>query len=127
MTGEPRTNDECGIIVQLPLSGTWGADEELAARTALANAFDMLFEGHDRHGFFDGTDTGNGTTNLFIEEIADSNWDEALGKVITELRSHGFLDRAVVVRSVEVGPEDGPWAEHQVVWPPGYPGEFSIF
>ncbi len=127
MTEEPRTNDECGIIVQLRLTGTWGTDEELAARDALANAFDVLFAGHDRHGFFDGTDTGSGTTNLFIEEIADSHWDEALGKVIAELRSQGLLDRAVVARSFEVGPEEGPWSEDFVVWPPGYPGEFSIF
>src|SRR4051794_30779679 len=109
MTDEPRTNDECGIIVQLPLTGAWGTDEDMAARDAIANAFDVLFAGHDGHGYFDGTDIGSGTTNFFIDEIADSNWDEALGKVIAELRSKGLLERAVVARSVEVGPEDGPW------------------
>jgi hypothetical protein len=127
MEDEPRTNDKCSIIVQLPLTGFWGTEEQLAKRNDLARAFDTVFAAHDWHGFFDGTDTGSGTTNLFIEEIADSNWDEALEKVIAELRTRGLLDVAVIARSVEVGPEEGPWAEHTVVWPPGYLGEFNIF
>jgi hypothetical protein len=120
-----RIDDENSLIVQLPLSSLWGTDEEYEARNDLADVLDQLFQ-QEGCGVFDGTDIGEGKTNLFIVRITDQDFPRAVALVLGELRRRNLLDKAVVARSVAVGDPDGPWAEHAVVWPENFEGEFCV-
>jgi hypothetical protein len=125
MSDPVRINDTCGMIVQLPLTGFWGTDEELDSSDLLAEVMEELLQRHGC-GRFDGTDCGSGTRNLFIYEIRDQDWDRALDLVLEELRRRGLANQALIAKSVLVGPEEGPWAEHSVAWPKDFRGEFSV-
>jgi hypothetical protein len=120
-----RIDDKNGLIVQLPLSAFWGTAEECGHRNEVADALDRLFQEHGC-GMFDGTDIGEGRTNLFIYEITDQNFGKAFTLVLDELRRRNLLAQAIVARTVAVGDPDGPWAEHTVVWPDNFQGEFRI-
>src|SRR5207248_7805936 len=68
-----RIDDENSLIVQLPLSSFWGTEEEYKSREELADALDQLFH-QDGCGVFDGTDIGEGKTNLFIVRLTDQDF-----------------------------------------------------
>jgi hypothetical protein len=120
-----RIDEECGLIVQLPLSSFWGTAEEYDHRNEVADALDRLFQ-QSGCGTFDGTDTGEGKTNLFIYGIADGAFDQAVALVLGELRRRGLLERAIVARTELVGDPEDPWAQHTVVWPENFRGEFRV-
>jgi hypothetical protein len=119
--------NDIGMIVQLRLTGRWGTDEEMKVRDDLAGALDVGFQ-HLNLGEFDGTDVGSGTTNLFIYHIPASGWDTAVDFVLSELRKRNLLQGARVVRSeTNTSDDDDSIPQDQVVWPPDFKGEFSIF
>jgi hypothetical protein len=120
-----RIDDKNGLIVQLPLSSFWGTDDEYEYHNEMADALDRLFQQHGS-GVFDGTDIGEGKTNLFIYEITDQDFDKAVTLVLQELRRRNLMDKVIVARTVAVGDPDGPWAEHTVVWPENFQGEFQV-
>jgi hypothetical protein len=106
------------LIVQLPLSNTWGTDEEIAARDELAAA---LAEGFKAHGYgrFRGIEDGAGKTNLVFSEPAYSDLDTLPAEYIrSELRARGLLDKAVIAYEVKSrGPDRSQGVRYVVVWP----------
>ncbi|MBI1914524.1 MAG: hypothetical protein HYS12_07270 [Planctomycetes bacterium] len=113
-----------GMIIQLPLTGFWGTDDEMSARDNLAEALEVLFQ-RSGLGAFDGTDCGSGTTNLFTYGIAPANWDRAVEMVLSQLRQRHLSERAIIVKSLPDEPDDGSekWI---VVWPRDFQGRFSL-
>jgi hypothetical protein len=125
MVEAKRIDDKNGLIVQLSQSSFWGTDQDYEYRNKVVAAFDRLFQQHNC-GVFDGTDIGEGKTNLFIYEIADQDFDKAVSLVLAELDRQKMLDTAIVARTLAVGDPDGPWAEHTVVWPKNLQEEFRV-
>jgi hypothetical protein len=124
MTEASYPKETLGMIIQLPLTGFWGTDDEMAGRDDLAETLERLFR-ESRLGVFDGTDCGSGTTNLFTYEIAPANWDRAVEMVLAELQRRSLLESAIVVKSLPHVPGSGSdgWI---VVWPKGFQGRFRL-
>ncbi len=114
------------LIVQLPLSGTWGTDDEVAARDELAAALADGFRAHG-YGRFRCTEDGVGKTNLVFSEPAYADLDTLPAEYVrSELRARGLLDKAVIAYEVkERGPDGTRQVRYVVVWPQDFAGVFD--
>jgi Fe-S cluster assembly iron-binding protein IscA len=114
-----------GMIIQLPLTGRWGTEDEIQARDELAEALEDLLE-REGLGEFSGTDVGSGSANLFIDGINAAEWEQAVQVVLDELKRRRLGERALIVKSLPEGQEEGGsgWV---VVWPKDYRGRFRLF
>ena len=124
-TEKRRIRETVGLIVQLSLQTKWGDGEDDLRSTTIADALEDLFK-DSQLGVVDGTDTGGGKLNVFIFDIADSNWDDVLNIVIKSLNEQGVLDGAVIARSISWETDEDEWVEHEVVWPENYKNRFVI-
>jgi hypothetical protein len=66
-------------------------------------------------GHCDGGDMGSGEMSIFCF-VVDASVAE--GVIVRELKSHGFLDGAVIAQRTE--------DEYQVLWPHDFKGQFSV-
>ena len=128
MTTQPRrmrnTDD---LIIQLRTDDVEPASiADYHKGSSLADTLEALFY-HTSLGVLDGTDTGGGKYNLYINDIAQENWDQASSLVIKELTRKGLLDKAVVARGVAWENDTDEWVNFQVVWPLNYDAVFSIW
>src|SRR5438874_317251 len=112
------------LIVQLPISGFWGTDDENDIRREIGEAMEVRFR-QTGLGNFDGSDCGSGTINFFTFRIRPDDWDRAFDLWLTELRRRKLAERAIVVRSVAAD-EDDDDREYTVVWPPDFEGHFRL-
>jgi hypothetical protein len=94
------------LIVQLPLSGGWGTEAEVAARDELAEALRDGFRAHG-YGRFRGVEDGAGKTNIVLAQSASCDLDTLpVEYVRAELRARGLLDRAVIAYEVNTRGRD---------------------
>jgi hypothetical protein len=114
------------MIVQVRTTGFWGSDDDMDQRDEIGEAIDAGLEKR-RCGYFDGTDSGGGATNLFFCEIPEAAWDDAMAVALDVLEHHHALDKVVIAKSIVTDQEPDPEIEHAVVWPPNFQGEFDIF
>src|SRR5438105_5298976 len=104
------------LIVQLPLSGAWGSEAEIAARDELADALRDGFRAHG-YGAFRGIEDGSGKTNLVFAERDDDLEDLPVEFVRAELRQRGLLERAVIAYEIRRrGPDGSRRVRYHVVW-----------
>jgi hypothetical protein len=110
------------MIVQLPITGHWGTDEEMDLRHQLEEEFQQELGGL---GSVDGGDIGSGNMNVFIYRIPE--FPPALERVKAVLTRHALLDKAVIERSTFQNEGDDEPSEEVVVWPENYTGVFRLF
>lgn len=102
-----------GMVVRLPVTGTFGSDEDFDLRTRLERDFNatLLAECLGECGL---GETDAGATRIHLEALRDPG--AALRAVKGVLARHDLLDRAMVV--LETPSEDDPDdIERQVLWP----------
>jgi hypothetical protein len=104
------------LAIEFPISGSWGTDEEMAVRDGIVIALEAAFHEHG-FGFFDGRETGMGTTAIHFREIPEDKWGVASELAIAELRRQGLLERASVVRRFAILKEPEPEIVEQFFWP----------
>jgi hypothetical protein len=114
--------NDIGLIIQLPISESWGTDEEFDLGCQLEIALDELFRRHGC-GIVDGNDVGSGSMNIFTY-TNEENWNRALDIVLGELKKHELLEKVIIAKSVPIGEDD---RGHQVIWPKDFKGEFALF
>lgn len=110
------------MIVQLPITGRWGTDEEMNLRHQLEAVFQSEL---GALGDVSGGDIGSGNMNIFIEQVPDL--DPALQCVKGVLTQHAVLDKAVIQVTTFQNPDDDEPVEERVVWPDNYNGQFRLF
>jgi hypothetical protein len=114
------------LIVQLPLSGAWGSEAELAICEELAAALAEGFRSHG-YGHFRGIEDGVGRTSLVFSK---RSWDlDTLPAeyIMSELRARCLLDQAIIAYELPSRGSDGErLAPYEVVWPEGFAGSFDL-
>ncbi len=114
-----RIRDTVEMTIQFP-SGLYY--EAVHAADALADLF-----AKNGLGNFDGTDVGSGTVNLFIYDIRDADWGNALAVVIEILRELELLDKAMIVRGISWWTDDEEGTDYTTFWPEGSDKRFSLW
>jgi hypothetical protein len=102
-----------GMVVQLPVTGAFGTDEEFDLRTALERELGAALAG-GRAGECGRGQTENGRMSVYLEAIADPH--QALRIVQDVLTRFKLLHRAVVVLETH-GKADPDDIDRQVLWP----------
>jgi hypothetical protein len=111
------------MVVQLPLTGPWGTDDEVVARNDLATALDERFR-ESGFGRLRGTEDGAGKTSIILS-LTDDDWDTGpLELVLSELRPRGLIDKAVVATCAKWKRTDED--RYEVEWPADYDKPFSL-
>jgi hypothetical protein len=111
------------MVVQLPLTGPWGTDDEIATRDDLAAALGERFQ-ESGFGRLRGTEDGAGKTSIILS-LTDHDWDSApLELVLSELRPRGLIDKAVVATCAKWKRSDED--RYEVDWPANYGQPFSL-
>lgn len=107
-------DDHSQVIVQFKTKDAWGDTDDLDRRYELE---DLLNEclGWTGNGHCDGGDIGSGTINAY-SFVVDPRI--AAETIVQTLKDAGKIKGAIVVISTE--------EDDDVVWPPGFEGEFSI-
>jgi hypothetical protein len=103
----------CGMIVQLPVTGAFGTDDEFDLRTQLEKELGTALA-HDKAGECGRGETDGGCMSLYLESIADPI--VALRVVKDVLSRLKQLQRATVVLETrcEADPDD---IDRQILWP----------
>lgn len=103
----------CGLIVQLPVTGAFGTDEDFDLRTQVEKELGAALT-QEKVGECGRGETDNGRMSIYLEAIADSAVALRIVKdVLTRLKQ---LNRATVVLETrcEADPDD---IDRQVLWP----------
>src|SRR5687768_5702923 len=102
------------MVVQLPLTGPWGTDEEVATRNDLAAAPDERFR-ESGFGRLKGVEDGVGKSSIILA-LTDHDWDTGpLELVLSELRPRGLIDKAVIATCAKWKRADED--RYEVEWP----------
>ena len=112
------------MVVQLPLTGRLGTEAEGVAHGALVEALAEAFEA-GAFGEVEGSMVNDGKENVLIYDVPPGRWDAALAFVVAELGRRGLDRRALIARGTQAPDQDDAEFEQEVVWPPGFEGEFS--
>ena len=110
------------LAIEFPISGFWGTAEEMALRDDIAFTLEAAFQQRG-FGFFDGRETGLGSTAIHFREIPDDRWGVAVELTLAELRQRGILENASVVRRSVLLKEPEPEVIETVFWPRTANGE----
>jgi hypothetical protein len=111
-----------GMLVQLPVTGAFGTDEEFDLRTELEREFGQALAA-ERAGECGRGETEDGRMNLYLEAVSDTQL--ALKIVKDVLNRFKLLTRAVVVLETrcEADPDD---ITRQVLWPVHHAGTARV-
>ena len=102
----------CGMIVQLPVTGVFGTDEDFDLRTQLERELASALA-HDKAGECGRGETDDGRMNVYLESIADPIVVLRVVKdVLMRLKQ---LQRATVVLETRCE-ADSDDIDHQVLW-----------
>lgn len=102
-----------GMVVQLPVTGAFGTDEEFDLRTQLERDFGAALVAHCA-GECGRGDTDAGRMSIYLEAVTDPNLTLRVVKDV--LAQHKLLHRAVVVLETrsEADPDD---IDRRTLWP----------
>lgn len=122
-----RLRDTDDLIVQMRSEDVEPSNaHDYHKGSSLADTLEALFY-HLSLGVLDGTDTGGGKYNIYLNGISPQQWDQAAALVTKELARKGLLDKAVVARGVAWENDTSEWTDFQVIWPLNYEAAFSIW
>ncbi|HEY1190986.1 MAG TPA: hypothetical protein VGE74_25360 [Gemmata sp.] len=106
-----------GMVVRLPVTGTFGTDEEFDLRARLERDFNSALIA-ERAGECGLGETEAGVTSVYLETVTEPS--NALRIVQGVLARHNLLNRATVL--LETPSEDDPDdIERRVLWPVAQP------
>jgi len=112
----------CGMVIQLPVTGAFGTDDEFDLRIALERDFSAALAA-EHAGECDRGETEDGRMSLYLEVVADPHL--ALRVVKDVLTRFKLLQRAVVLLETrsEADPDD---IDRQVLWPLQHAGAVRV-